>query len=116
VSFNNGYVVADSLKPGTGYWTRFSFTHTYYSAGPGITDDTINVDGSWDLIGSIGVPVISSAITTLPPDIITSNIYGFNRVFSPSDSIVPGRGYWVKTSQPGKIILSSQNNPPEISS
>jgi len=39
--------------------------------------------------------------------IITSNFFGYNGSYEICDTINPGKGYWVKVDQPGKLILSS---------
>jgi len=46
-------------------------------------------------------------IESNPGGIITSRFFGFAGSYQFSDTIEPGKGYWVKVNQPGKLILSS---------
>jgi hypothetical protein len=40
-----------------------------------------------------------------PPSLPTSPFYGYQNGYSQTDSIFPGKGYWVRSSAEGKIIL-----------
>jgi hypothetical protein len=74
-------------------------------AGNPINSDTIDVYTGWNLIGSIGLPVAADSITSEPPSIIASDIYGYNHGYKTAEFIYPTLGYWVKVKQNGKIIL-----------
>jgi hypothetical protein len=46
-------------------------------------------------------------VTSIPPGLITSQFYGYNGSYTPADSIRPGRGYWVKVNQAGKLVFAT---------
>jgi len=43
---------------------------------------------------------------------VTTNFFGYNGNYIISDSILPGKAYWIKVNQNGKLILSSSGNIP----
>jgi hypothetical protein len=46
---------------------------------------------------------------------VTSDFFGYNETYSISDTVFPGKGYWVKSQQNGKLILSSFTSNNNIS-
>jgi photosystem II stability/assembly factor-like uncharacterized protein len=109
-SFENGYTLTDTLKPGPGYWIKFPFDFTAYLAGTPIEDDTIQVQSGWNIIGSVANPLSSQSITSMPADIISSRYFGYSTSYFSADTIMPGKGYWVKASEPGTLILRQNNS------
>jgi hypothetical protein len=105
-SFASGYLQKDTLEYGKGYWIK---TQQNLITGCALTSDTIPVTVSWNIIGSLSTPVPVSSIVSLPESIITSSIFGYDHQtgYSVADSIIPGKGYWVKTNTPGTLILST---------
>ena len=103
----SGYQVMDTLQNRIGYWIKFDSAQSVNIVGQVITEDTIDVETGWNLIGSISSPIAVSGIIQLPSDIVSSSYYTFNNGYSVSDSIAPGKGYWVKVNQVGKLFLSS---------
>ena len=80
--------------------------------------DTIQVITGWNLIGSLGSGAIPDIIATEPPAIIVSTFWGFNPTggYYEADTLNRGKGYWVKVSQNGLIIiiLVSTPQPPTL--
>ncbi|MDP2209478.1 MAG: T9SS type A sorting domain-containing protein [Bacteroidota bacterium] len=59
------------------------------------------------MMGSISLNLLKSKVTSEPPGIISSYLYGFrNGAYHIADTLRPGQGYWVKANQDGKIILN----------
>ncbi|MBI3195275.1 MAG: hypothetical protein HYZ34_12545 [Ignavibacteriae bacterium] len=106
-SFNqtNGYEQQDTLQIGVGYWLKFAVGQEVPFSGDAITEDTIEVVEGWNLVGSISNSIASGTILSVPPGIITSPFFGYNRGYASSEMIEPGKGYWVKVSQNGVVIL-----------
>jgi len=48
------------------------------------------------------------SIGSVPPSMITSKFYGYTGFYAESDTIVPGKGYWIKVNQAGMLLF---NNP-----
>jgi photosystem II stability/assembly factor-like uncharacterized protein len=108
-SYSGSYIAADMLQIGKGYWLKFPDSIQIPITGDTISTDTINVTEGWNLIGSITTPVPVSSITSNPPGMVTTQLFGYGKNYLISDTIEPGRGYWVKTSTTGQIILGAQS-------
>jgi endo-1,4-beta-D-glucanase Y len=106
---SGGYTIQDSLSNGIGYWLKFGADQTSNIHGDSISADTIDVQNGWNLIGSVSSAVPVASISSLPPNISTSNFFAYDGGYAVSGTIVPGWGYWVKASQSGKLILSSSS-------
>jgi hypothetical protein len=93
-----------AMIPGRGYWAIGSGP-VEFEGSPAETD-TIFVGRRWNLIGSISKPVPVDDVETIPVGILSSPFYEFyGSSYVIANTIVPGRAYWVKVSQNGKIIL-----------
>jgi aminopeptidase N len=103
----SGYAAKETLRNGEGYWLKYSSYRHIAINGLPISSDTFDVVEGWNLIGSIGSLVSASSITSDPPGMITSDFFGYGSGYKPADSLQPGKGYWVKVSQDGELILST---------
>ncbi|MDP2209457.1 MAG: S8 family serine peptidase [Bacteroidota bacterium] len=106
-TYQGSYVIRDTLKNGVGYWLKFSSSQSIPMDGLIISEDSINVSSGWNMIGSISNPVATSSITTEPPGIIRSQFYGYKSGYFITDTIQPGKGYWIKVNLDGKLFLYS---------
>lgn len=103
--FYAGYVRKDTLENGIGYWLKFGTNDTLKYKGFPIEIDTIDVAAGWNMIGSISTALDTSKVKSIPSEIILSKFFGYNLGYFMADSIKIGKGYWIKVSQSGKIIL-----------
>jgi hypothetical protein len=108
--FENGaYMIADSLDYGLGYWLKFSPNDTFGVVATGaIASDTIPVYSGWNMIGSVSTAIPVGGVMSEPPGMVASNFFGFEDHYGITDSLKPGKGYWVKLSEDGQLILSAQ--------
>lgn len=106
-----GYEIQNTLQNGPGYWLKFDANESIPMLGFERFRDTINVVEGWNIIGSISLPVPIASIVTIPAGIIDGSIYGYNNGYFTASTIDPGKGYWVKVTQSGKIILSAYTSP-----
>lgn len=102
----SGYVRKDTLDNGVGYWIKFGSPETVPITGAFRTHDTVAVVTGWNLIGSLSSPVDTSAIQQIPTAILSTGFYGYSGSYAIADTLKPARGYWVKASAPGILILS----------
>ncbi len=100
-----GYACRDTLHPGEGYWLKFASLDTIGIGGLPITVDTIPVEASWNLVGAISDSVRTDSTISIPPGIIVSSFFGYQDGYQPALSLAPWKGYWVKTSQSGRLVL-----------
>jgi hypothetical protein len=104
-AFEDGYVQKDSLSYGVGYWLKFPDPVTDTLNGGERVLDSVLVHEGWNLIGTLPDPVPVDSITSVPPGIISSRFYGYEEGYGIADTLLPFRGYWVKTEQDGILIL-----------
>ncbi len=108
--FDNGYAPQDTLENGKGYWLKFPQAQTIVMDGTSLEAETVDVDAQWNMVGSLSTPLDIGTITSIPGGIVTSGFYQFDGAYQQSAIILPGKGYWVKCSQAGQLILSSEGN------
>ncbi|MDP2208032.1 MAG: BACON domain-containing carbohydrate-binding protein [Bacteroidota bacterium] len=107
-AYVGGYKNEDTLVNGFGYWLKFGSEQDVTIKGSNIAFFTIPVQQRWNIIGSISYPVPVSLISSEPPGLITSMFFGYDgNNYQHTDTIEPGKGYWVKVNQAGSLILSS---------
>jgi len=73
-----------------------------------IVSDTITVYSGWNMIGSVSTAIPVGAVMSEPPGMVTSNFFGYEDHYAKSDSLRPGKAYWVKVSDDGQLILSAE--------
>lgn len=103
--YETSYVIEDTLFPGIGYWVKFPTADTVNLTGPPVSAETLSVVSGWNLIGTVSDTITAQSIITLPPGLVTSRFFGYNAGYRISDTLVPGKGYWVKVGQAGSLIL-----------
>ena len=101
-----GYEIRDSLSTGKGYWVKFGDTGTVGLVGTPVLNDTTDVVTGWNMIGSLSQPVATASISSSPGGIVTSQFFWYEGNYRTSDSLRPGKGYWVKVNQDGRLIIS----------
>jgi hypothetical protein len=104
---NTSYEIEDSLTFGRGFWVKFAGSAVVDIPGSVRSRDTIEVSAGWNLIGSLSTPVSTVSVTSEPPGMITSVFYTYAGAYHPAESLLAGKGHWVKVAQPGELILSS---------
>lgn len=104
----SGYVARDSLATGEGYWIKFPDAETTSVSGSAILRDTLALRAGWNIIGGISTAVDTAAVIEDPPGVVQSPFYMYTGAYSPADSLLPARAYWVKAGADGRIILHGQ--------
>ena len=103
---SQGYKPEDTLKHGIGYWIKYSRDTILPITGTKLLIDTINVTAGWNIIGSLSDTISVSCVDPLGTT-IQSQFFGYKEGYIASDMIIPGRGYWVKVSNDGQLVLKS---------
>jgi hypothetical protein len=105
-AYNGAYQLKDTLFNGPGYWLRYAAAHQVPVTGDSILSDTIAVDPGWNLVGSITAPVAAPMVSSDPTGLVISRWFGYSSGYGVADTIIPGKGYWVKTSGAGSLFLA----------
>ncbi len=104
-SFDGSYTRRDTMVFGRGYWSKPDDTLAYFM-GVKIYSESVAVKPGWNLVGSISKPIPRSNLIAVPDSIITSALFEYNgNLYIAADTLYPGRGYWIKVKQSGKILL-----------
>ena len=112
--YQNEYKEIDTLSNGYGFWIKFNSPETFIIIGDIISYNLIELQPGWNLIGSLTEPIKVSSIRTIPSDIINSDFFHYSAAtgYQSSDTIFPGKGYWVKINQTGWIIMDLVTGKP----
>lgn len=106
-TFDGSYIERPTLDAGVGYWIKFN-TNSASMEGNPVARDTIDVKKGWNMIGGISFTAPVNRIGSIPNGLVLSSVFGYatdSGVYKVTNSIEPGRGYWVKVSDSGKLIL-----------
>ncbi|MCX6162221.1 MAG: T9SS type A sorting domain-containing protein, partial [Ignavibacteriae bacterium] len=120
-AYNSGYQQVTTLQNGKGYWIKYDSARTFIVTGIAVNPRICAVNEGWNIIGPFESEVAVSAITSNPPGIIVSQFFGFNNGYSNATTLTSGKGYWIKTTQSGTLILPQSTdislqveNKPEV--
>jgi photosystem II stability/assembly factor-like uncharacterized protein len=107
-SYEGGYAAKESLRTGSGYWVKFPAGQTVEVSGGNLVRDTVDMRANWNMIGSISVPVATAdQVHPVTPLTVLSNYFGYSGGYALADTLMPGRAYWVKVDQGGKLVLAA---------
>ncbi len=106
-SFITNYNQVSVLENCKGYWAKFEGNQNVIITGTNSVINEILLNQGWNLIGPFDNNVSIENLTTLPPNIILSPFYGYEGAYIPTTVLIPGKGYWVKSSQNGIVYLNA---------
>jgi hypothetical protein len=116
-AYDGGYVQTDTLRGRIGYWVKMAAAQTHSILGEPDSTDTLSLAGRWNVIGTNSFVAPLSGVTTDPPAIIMTQFYAYDDTgYAVTDSLLPGRGYWVRASAPGTLHLNVPTEMPPGSS
>jgi hypothetical protein len=114
--YNNGYQVVTELSPGAGYWMRQSGARTYNTGDEWppagiqtVSHGPIPIQIGWNLISVYECPVDVNTLTTTPPTVLGS-FYGYLAGYFVASTLIPGYGYWLKSTINGWLNIPSCNS------
>ena len=113
--FHGGYRTSDLLETGFGYWLKLNGAQYVGAPGTVVTSLFVPLVNKWNMIGSVSFPLPTAALTTTPPGIISSNIFGYrsDSGYTVASAIMPGHAYWVKTAGGGTLNMSASAAVPK---
>ena len=103
--YDGTYYSADSLTSGSGYWLMFGDETNTQITGTEISTAEIQLFGGWNLVTGISTPVQLENIVDPENLIISGTVYGFQESYVQVEILYPGKGYWLKSSGNGIIIV-----------
>ena len=105
-SFDSGYTSESELIPGMGYWLRFSTNGSVIVTGVPIYDITLLLNEGWNIITGISSVTDVNDIQDPGGIIVSGTFYDFDYGYGQMEELVPGHGYWVRTSGDGEIMIN----------
>ncbi|HYQ87657.1 MAG TPA: choice-of-anchor D domain-containing protein [Bacteroidota bacterium] len=103
-----GFITRDTLVAGEGYWLKFQkVLPSLVLLGTPLLKDTVDVSPDWNLIGALDSVISASSVTSIPSGIILGNFIGYDQGYQIADSLRPFFGYWIRTTQAGKLVLKT---------
>ncbi|HYQ85625.1 MAG TPA: T9SS type A sorting domain-containing protein [Bacteroidota bacterium] len=108
-AYEGSYARKDSLKNGVGYWIKYPAPDTLAFTGTSISRDTLDVNNNWNIIGCLSYPVRVANVVPVPPTAIGSGFFGYSMSsgYFIADTLKPGRAYWIKVRNAGKLAMST---------
>ncbi|HLF14685.1 MAG TPA: choice-of-anchor D domain-containing protein [Bacteroidota bacterium] len=106
-AFHSSYSARETLLVGEGFWIKYGSEQLIPLAGDIVSRETVDVDARWNLLGPASSLVPVTSVSAVPPLIIQSNFIGYSNdtgYFNETE-LTPGRGYWVRVNQGGKIVF-----------
>ncbi len=111
--YTGGFALTDTLENRTGYWVKIASAAAHSIIGTPDSTDTIAVQSRWNLIGPNSFIAPVSSISTDPGGILMTGFFAYDDTgYVNADSLIPGRGYWVKTNSAGTLQLNVPSNVP----
>ena len=103
--FDGSYQQSDDLIPGKGYWLRNGATESLPITGLPLESFEVQLDEGWNLVGSAFCDVPIGNIED-PGNIVIQPIYEFDGTYQTATQISTGKGYWIRASEAGNIIIA----------
>jgi hypothetical protein len=101
-----GYQVSPTIQNGRGYWLKFYSGKSVDIVGAPLEICADTVYRGWNMIGTPAGAISPSNIVQSPSGSAHSAFFGYNQGYYITDSLRPGKGYWVKVDQDGVLGLS----------
>ncbi len=109
--YDGKYFHQDTMQSGVGYWLKFAAPETVTITGEPDTTLTLTLRKGWNMIGSSSIPVpfnqlVGDQCIGSP---VVSRVFLFDgHGYYFTDTIVPGRGAWVKAPQAEVLYYKPQ--------
>ncbi|MBI5216968.1 MAG: choice-of-anchor B family protein [Ignavibacteriae bacterium] len=104
-----GYETLDTAIIGNGFWIKYASALTFPIYGLSTSQETIAVREKWNIIGSLSSSFSASTLEPIPPTMTLSQLFGYHpdSGYTIAGTIQPGKGYWLKASEAGSLVLNS---------
>ena len=107
--FDGTYGQLEMMQPGKGYWLNFEESGSVTIDGIYQVQYEIELISDWNLIGGIGINDINfwNIVIDSGGILIDNSLFGFDLTYLPTDDLVPGKAYWIRTSAAGTITINA---------
>ena len=106
--FDGVYKAVEQLIPGRAYWLKFQQQTRTTLFGAVVVPQEIELKRGWNMVGPFEKEESIASIVSDPTGIIVSDFFEFSGAYKAVDVLTPGRGYWVRAADDGKMIFAGQ--------
>lgn len=94
-----------AMQTGKGYWLRFPSADTKVLTGRRIPEMTLSLASGWNMISGPTCSVPQSEV--VDGDLtLNGTLFEFDGTYQLATSMLPGKGYWIRASREGSLIIS----------
>jgi hypothetical protein len=99
------------MTVGQAVWMKNALAQTYNTGGEWpaslwhAVKQPIVVCNGWNLVSGLEYSALTSEITTVPNNILSGSVFGYSNGYQVAGTLDPGKGYWVKFSANGQLII-----------
>ena len=104
-TFSGSYQPKEFLEPSVGYLLRLNSGGEYTISGSPLSEVTVSIIEGWNVVSGPAVEV-STEILYNSGLVVSGTIYGYNGAYFAADVLEPGKGYWMRSSGVGEIIIT----------
>ena len=101
-----GYSQTEILEPGNGYWIRFENSGAQDIEGDPLDVLNVEITNGWNLISGSSFEMELSEFYDPDGLLISGTIYGFDEGYISTNFLLPGKGYWVRSTGNGTIFFN----------
>ena len=102
------YTYADCIQKGEGYWIWVASDTIVNIAGCPVESYYRHIYPGWNLIGAPCMRTSLTRVATDPPGLIIGDVFKWNgTAYTAADSLIPGEGYWLLSSDEGYLQVPS---------
>ncbi|MFQ5583874.1 MAG: FlgD immunoglobulin-like domain containing protein [Calditrichia bacterium] len=105
-TFDNRYIQEDSLEFGRGYWLKFTSQSSALLEGTAVYSLTLSLNAGWNMIAGLSYTINIAGVNDPNGIIIPNTLFRYEGGYIQTDSIEPGKGYWLQTAANGQITLT----------
>jgi hypothetical protein len=109
--YNGSYYSSDTIKVEKGYWLRFGVSDFVDIEGTETSLINLDLNSGWNFIGGPACDLAYSSIVDPGGIIIPGTLFGFNGSYFTSDTLMKGKGYWIRANASGIITLDCSAAP-----
>ncbi len=104
--FDGNYYSTDSIEKEKGYWLRFNTSESVNIQGIKIFQSDLLLNSGWNFIGGPACDISYNSILDPAGIIIPGTLFGFDGSYFNADTLMKGKGYWIRANSSGIISLN----------
>lgn len=100
------YVQSTTVTAGVGYWIKVPAVGSQSFSDAAVNELTLNLTEGWNMIAGPACVIPWDDISDSGNILIDETLYGYSNGYVTSSAMLPGSGYWLRTSAAGSITMN----------